>query len=116
MVQCEHQNPKEANFCSTCGVSLRVEAELPIRSVPSLETPFGIIDQNLQTELELVDATEVIQIVRRPDETLFVDIGDTDPDTATALLAKGFVQFVINELLEFMPIEEDEDEEADDED
>lgn len=113
MEACKHKNPKEANFCSTCGVSLKVDAELTIHPVATLETPFGKVDQHLLNELELVEATEIVSIVRRPDDSLEVDVGDIDPDTAISLMAKGFIQFVVGELMELYEVDDDEDEEED---
>lgn len=111
MASCKHKNPKEANFCSSCGAALKVQVDagLEIRPVPNLEAPFGKIDKHLASEIELVEATEIIQIVRRPDENMEIDVGDLDPDTAIALMAKGFVQFVVGELMELYEFEEDEE-------
>lgn len=71
--------------------------------------------EEFMTELELIDATEVVQVVRRPDETLEVDVGDLDSDTAIALMVKAVVKLALDEILEVEEYEDEDEEEDEDE-
>lgn len=60
-----------------------------------------------------IDSTEVVQIVRRPDQEIEVDDGDLDPDTVLGIMLRGLIQYVVDDLFSFG---EEEEVEPDDED
>lgn len=65
--------------------------------------------------LEELEQTEVVQVVRRPGmgETVEVDYDDVDADIAIAMLVRGIIGIVIDDLF---PDEDEEDEDEDEED
>lgn len=64
--------------------------------------------------VEDLDLTEIVSVVQRPGEFIEVDAGDTDPDTAIAMLVKGLFSYVMDELCyeEDLDFEDDPDEET----
>jgi hypothetical protein len=66
-------------------------------------------------ELQLLDATDVIQVVRRPDDTVWLDMGDTDPDTAILLLVKGLLRIGVLQVMEEYEVVDDLEDEDEDE-
>lgn len=71
------------------------------------------VTPDFMLELGILDSTEIIQVVRRPDATLEVDVGDMDPDAAIALLVRAAVRLVIAEGYELFDAEDEEEEEDD---
>lgn len=61
-----------------------------------------------------LDAIEIVQIVRGPDLDIMVDDQDLDPDTVIAMLFRGLVQYVVDDVFSFDE-EEEETEESDEE-
>lgn len=52
-------------------------------------------------EMDLLDSTEIIQVVRRPDQNVEVDASGMDVDVALSLLVRAFVRIVMDEVLEY---------------
>lgn len=70
-------------------------------------------NEELESQLAELELTEIVQIVRRPDENPVVDAGDLDMDTTISLIVQGLVTFVIDELYTFEYVDEDDDDDED---
>jgi hypothetical protein len=69
-------------------------------------------DDEELTPIEALEATEIVQIVRRHDETdVGIDYGDMDVDAAIALLVRGLLTAVIDDII---PVEDEEIDGTDD--
>lgn len=78
------------------------------------EGEMGADDQELTLE-EQIDETEIVSVVQRPGEMVWIDAGETDPDVAISMLAKAFLQLVLDELCADDEFEDEEEEEGEEE-
>lgn len=108
-LRCGRYASKKANFCSCCGTGLKPDGQIAV----AVDKAFSAQSRDFLEEMDFVDATEIVSVVRRADDEMEVDFGDLDPDTTISLLAKGLFMSIISDL--GLRAEEFEDEDEDDE-
>lgn len=108
-LRCGRFAPKKNNFCSCCGTGLKPDGQIAV----AVDKAFDETTLEFLDEMDFIDATEIVSVVRRADDEMLIDFGDLDSDTAISLLAKGLLMSILRDLGmrddEFE--EEDEDEE-----
>lgn len=93
-LKCGRFAGKKANFCPSCGNDLRAEARL----AAEVDAAFSEETRQFLDQIDEIDATEIISVIRRPDETITVDLGDVDPDVALSLMIRGIVIGVLGDM------------------
>lgn len=97
---------KRAKFCSECGQPMTGEAAIPMQ----IEKAFSEETKRFVEEIDFLDATEIVSVIRRADDEMLVDYGDLDPDTTISLLVKGLFMSIVSDLGSTLGDYEDEDE------
>lgn len=93
-LKCGRFATQRANYCSSCGAGLKGEAVLAAQ----VDKAFSEESKGFLSEIDFIDATEIVSVIRRADDEMLVDFGDLDPDTTISLLIKGLFLSIISDL------------------
>jgi pSer/pThr/pTyr-binding forkhead associated (FHA) protein len=63
--QCGHRNPAGGNFCSSCGAALEPAVQDRTMTLPPVEDPAAVADDDVQVALDDLPEGAAILVVRR---------------------------------------------------
>lgn len=92
--KCGKFTTPKARYCPYCGLALVDQMDVAL----AVEKAFHPSSASLLHEMDLMDATEIVSIVRRVDDDMLVDSGDLDPDTTISLLCRGLFMALASEM------------------